>query len=513
MGVGLAHDVVVGQGVGLPAQVTGHHPGRDSRRPHQEHEGARVVFAESAPGLEQEAVHRILPQQRRGQGIDEGLLAEPGQGPPHQVRIVAGGRAQLPRQRPGPGIPGLRQAQGHGPLEDEQARPGAVLGVGGGPVAETFGDGTPALQAQVGGQPRPLRRRGRDIERQQPGLIVRLEGQGVAHRPAQGLQFIPAGATAGDPARGPGAAVVAPQHGTAPVALARWRCGALEGHPERHRVGLAQPADAARFHAIAQPGLAAVGVPRQRPERTRHPGKEQEQHQHQRERLQQQPAGDAGGFPGIAGTPLPVQRHQGPGHHEHRGEQVGRHGDFLGEEELGDDEKVGQEDHQHRVPARAQLQQLQARHDHQQGDARIAPEQGVLGGVDRGGGAQRQDRPQPGRRQAVIAQRRPAVPRHPAERQQQDPGRQVQHMGKEHRGQCRRQPGEDAGAGAPGFHGAAPNRASASRQARRCPAPRSGPSSRPGRRSPQVAPAAASSVTRAASRDRRASPSSPARAS
>ena len=76
MCVGVAHDHVSAVGVDLAALIARHHSRGNSGSTQEQDECARVVLAESAPGIEQEAVDPVTLQQWRGQRIDEWLRAE-----------------------------------------------------------------------------------------------------------------------------------------------------------------------------------------------------------------------------------------------------------------------------------------------------------------------------------------------------------------------------------------------------------------------------------------------------
>ena len=73
--IGLADDHVAAARIDLAALVAGDHARRNPGRAQQQHERARVVLAEAAPRVEQEAVDRIVVEQRRRQRVDELLGA------------------------------------------------------------------------------------------------------------------------------------------------------------------------------------------------------------------------------------------------------------------------------------------------------------------------------------------------------------------------------------------------------------------------------------------------------
>ena len=110
-----------------------------------------------------------------------------------------------------------------------------------------------------------LRQAARQVEREQPGLPVRLERDGVDDRPA----VRPRRTSRADRCRRhrPFAPVEIGQHGTAPIAQPRRRDGAVEVDAKGHGVGEREFADEARRHVIGEPELAvwSAGTPHSGP--------------------------------------------------------------------------------------------------------------------------------------------------------------------------------------------------------------------------------------------------------
>ncbi|MNN44355.1 hypothetical protein D3C81_1586420 [compost metagenome] len=72
----LPDDVVPAQRVVLAALIAHHGARGHAGGAHQEHEAAGVVLAEATAGVEQEAVHLLLAQRRRGERVGEGRTGE-----------------------------------------------------------------------------------------------------------------------------------------------------------------------------------------------------------------------------------------------------------------------------------------------------------------------------------------------------------------------------------------------------------------------------------------------------
>ncbi len=112
MRVALAHDQVVAEGIELAALVAGDDACGNTGSAHEHREGGRVVLAESAARFEQELVHRIVVQQRRGQRVDERLLAKIAECPRDDgCRVFAERVAPARGQLPGSGMHTRRQGE------------------------------------------------------------------------------------------------------------------------------------------------------------------------------------------------------------------------------------------------------------------------------------------------------------------------------------------------------------------------------------------------------------------
>jgi hypothetical protein len=72
----LANDQVIAVRIDRSALISGDHPRRDAGCAQHRDESARVVLAKAATRVEKERVHRIVAEQRRRKGIEEGLLVE-----------------------------------------------------------------------------------------------------------------------------------------------------------------------------------------------------------------------------------------------------------------------------------------------------------------------------------------------------------------------------------------------------------------------------------------------------
>ena len=104
MGIALAHDQVVADRVEFTALISGHHPGGDPGGAHQEGKTGGVMLAKPLAGREQETIREILTDQRRGQGINERLVAEHRQGLLHDGGRIVKPLPPVLRQRARAGI-------------------------------------------------------------------------------------------------------------------------------------------------------------------------------------------------------------------------------------------------------------------------------------------------------------------------------------------------------------------------------------------------------------------------
>ena len=98
MRIGLPDDHVAAARIHRAALVTRHHARGNARGTQQQHERARVVFAEAPPRVEQEHVDGIVLQEWRRQRIDECLAVEPGEHRAGITQVVRILRAQLLRE-------------------------------------------------------------------------------------------------------------------------------------------------------------------------------------------------------------------------------------------------------------------------------------------------------------------------------------------------------------------------------------------------------------------------------
>src|SRR5690606_23323616 len=75
-----------------------YHAGGNARRTHEKSEGAGVMFTKALACLEQELVDRLLAEQGRTQGVEEGLITEVCQHGLDELAVRNVGRAQLLRE-------------------------------------------------------------------------------------------------------------------------------------------------------------------------------------------------------------------------------------------------------------------------------------------------------------------------------------------------------------------------------------------------------------------------------
>ena len=97
--VGLADDQVSAARIDLATLVAGDDARRDAGGAQQHDEGAGVVLAKAAAGVEQEHVDRVALEQRRRHRVDEGLVAEVRKHRAHVVGVVRMPLAQFAGER------------------------------------------------------------------------------------------------------------------------------------------------------------------------------------------------------------------------------------------------------------------------------------------------------------------------------------------------------------------------------------------------------------------------------
>ena len=425
MGVSLADQDVVAHRIDLSALITGDHAGGYARRAHQHGKRRGVVFAESAPGVEQEFIDGVFAEQRRRQGVDKVFIAEIIEhggdqlpvviefapqfpGTLQRARVVAVGQLQRPLEH---GFTVVRAIGRLKPRTHVVAHAAAYRGR--------------AQQLHVARGDRARRPLHRHFKRKQPAFVVRLQGYGVFDGRFPDRQFI---GVEHKTWRRPGSAVVIPQHGTAPVQRARFGNAIAELGTKRDGIGQDQAVETARAHAVGKPAEAGMGIVRQAPQRPLDAGKEQEQHQHQGQGLQQQQSGaprrlaPAGPCPGE----LHADQHdnQQPGAAEH----VKRCCDGLRKQEIGDQQKETEEAEQDTVAQCARFQHLEREHHHEQCDAGITAEQGAVFDQDAGCRCKGQQTEQPFSRGGQAAARQINAPEHDDGNQCSEPQRQSRQM-------------------------------------------------------------------------------------
>jgi hypothetical protein len=204
------------------------------------------------------------------------------------------------------------------------------------------------------------------------------------------------------------------------------------------------------------------------------------------QRLDQQRAGRAQPFREAGRGSHAVEADQGGDEDPDAGEHVEPERDRLREEEVGEHEEEAEIDAEHHFALRLHLQQLQRRHDDEERDARLAPEEAPVLGEGRHARGDREGRGHPARREV---HRRPGDPRAPREHHQEEdahPVRQAQQVRRHDEHHRREQPEDVAHVqvrrARDGTH--VWNSASASRQRARCRSPRAGAMTVPGMRSP-----------------------------
>ena len=264
VGVRLADGEDAVDRVDFAALIAGDDACRDAGGPHQHYVGAGVVLAEAASGREEEVVDRVGAGARRIERVIEGFAVEEAQGGGgNRPRIAAVLRAPRFAERAAPGVALCRQGEGPG-----QERGGFVT-VGVRRARRSEGKARTAahrLAAQrfetrgkqaVGGAGK------RQVERQQPALVVRFERRGVAVDRAVGFEAR-RGRGVAERCRGagPGQSVVVFEHRPAPVALKRGRWRAVEAGAKGDGAGTDQGVERARCHAVGEAGHSGVGIAR-----------------------------------------------------------------------------------------------------------------------------------------------------------------------------------------------------------------------------------------------------------
>jgi len=120
----------------------------------------------------------------------------------------------------------------------------------------------------------------RDVEREDPLPVGRLEGDLVVHRIAQHAHVLLGKGLRARPA--PGAAVELVQHRPTPVALHGRRQRTIEADAEGYLARDAEVRDLARRHLVAEPGARRLPG-RHAPERARQAREQHEQQQRERQ--------------------------------------------------------------------------------------------------------------------------------------------------------------------------------------------------------------------------------------
>ena len=137
-----------------------------------------------------------------------------------------------------------------------------------------------------------------------------------------------------------------------------------------------------------------MGVLRQAPERAGNARKEQVEHEHEGNRLQHQRRGVPHDHRRRARRSA-VQADEGRREQRRRGEQPETGGNALRFEVVRQQQEVAEGQQYRGIPPAAQFEQLHRHEENQQGDARLAPEQGAVLGEDRAAGRSDEQDKQP----------------------------------------------------------------------------------------------------------------------
>ncbi|CRQ49083.1 hypothetical protein PAERUG_E15_London_28_01_14_03664 [Pseudomonas aeruginosa] len=470
VGVELMHQQVVARRIQLAALVTGHHSRRNARGAQDESHRPGVMRAEAAARVEQEIVHPVGAGRWRFQGVGEGLVVEALQQGRDQCLRLRMGLAQLLGQGARARIAVHRQLQvapAHARIDAGLAQ---RLWPGTGSVEQTLLDRLPSLQVEIAHQARVGLVGLRHVEGEQPGLRTGLHDHVVAQL---GATLLPVHSILARPLRrlSPTSSVETLHGQGAPVELlARRRC-ALEADPERQFGGAPKLGDIPWRHALRESGDPLVAGHRQRPQRPQ-AGEEQEQQEHQRQRLQQQPAGQPQGRPGPAGESALLQADQRRQQRGHRQQAVQR-GEETVVEQVAHHHCEETEEHQYqRIAAGLHFHQLEDERGDQQHRPRVQAHQAAARQPDPGPGEQRQGQLDPGARIAGTHAEDLHPPGRATEPHGRDPQRHVGQVRQDHQYLRHQQPDQRDPRNR--VHRAAPNNASARRQASRWASPLAG---------------------------------------
>ncbi len=397
MRVELVHDHRAVHRVDLTALIPGHHPRRHASGTHHDHEGIGVVFAEAAPGLQQELIHGILGvKQRWLEGVDERLFAEIAQHSIDKPRIVLRRATQTLCQLAGGGVVLRWQGQLRLPAPGGQlqfkwgGRPAAHL------VLHLLLDFDRGVQAEVGGTQNATLFRLCIAQAVQPVLLrgqhEHTIGQRVALTGHRGLtQF--AGRQLVVPQAAPGTLVEDTEYQAPPVQSGSGWNIALELYPERHLTRLAEGGNIAGFHEVADAGFRRVTLHWHRPQRP-DARKQKEQHKHQWKRLRQHQGRQTHAAQTEAIFPRPVQGHQPRGHKYQREQGVQDQQQVLTEQKADDTNEVPQKQQHIGVLGFHQFEQFEGKCNEQQRNRWLQTQQVAVTQVDSHKPGNRQQRPQ-----------------------------------------------------------------------------------------------------------------------
>ena len=259
MGVAVAQDPVVVDGVELPALVAGDDARRNAERPHQDDEGRSDVLAKTLLAVEPELVCRVVAEDARVERVGVAAGAQTFEHRTHERGRVGAGQcgvaAHLRGQRDRARVRAVRQSLVSLQRSSALQRTAGELRVAFGAVSHEVVQRAVGEPLQVG-RARHLdtgwhpwcARRG--IQRQQPGPIAGFERDLVAHGRALhtqvGLQ------RAARPRRqgGPFAAIELRQHRSPKVHVALRGHGTVELDARRDGVVERQLRDGADPHGV-----------------------------------------------------------------------------------------------------------------------------------------------------------------------------------------------------------------------------------------------------------------------